>query len=189
MDTYSDNEFIEGFKQSDQRMLNAFYKLHFASIQQLVILNGGDSQEAKDVYQEGIIVLYEKILDNKLVLTSSLKTYLYSICRNLWLKQLQRKSKFTSSIADNEAYHPIADEDVLLIEEEMKQFDGMKLAMENIGEPCYSLINDFYFNQLSMADLTLKYNYTNADNTKNQKYKCMNRLKKIFFELYIPPVK
>jgi hypothetical protein len=107
----------------------------------------------------------------------------------LWLKQLQRKSKFTSSIADNEAYHPIADEDVLLIEEEMKQFDGMKLAMENIGEPCYSLINDFYFNQLSMADLTLKYNYTNADNTKNQKYKCMNRLKKIFFELYIPPVK
>lgn len=189
MDTYTDNDFIEGFRQNNQSLLNVFYKMHFASIQQLIVLNGGDAQEAKDIYQEGIIVIYEKILDNKLVLTSSLKTYLYSICRNLWLKQLSRKSKYVGNLNDSDDFFAIEPDDAQWMEEEIKQFDGMKQALLSLGEPCQSLINDYYFNHLSMADLTNKYNYTNTDNTKNQKYKCMNRLKKLFFELYIPPVK
>jgi len=60
----------------------------------------------------------------------------------------------------------------------------MKDAMIKLGEPCKSLITDFYINDLNMQTMTEKFGYTNADNTKNQKYKCMNRLKRYFFELY-----
>ena len=182
--THSDSDFINGIKHDNQALLNVFYKMHFNSVHHLVIQNGGDEQEAKDVYQEGVIVLYEKIRDNKLVLTSSLKTFLYSICRNLWLKQLQRKEKYIGKLEEHEEFFIVEEEEVKDFNDESNQFEGMKQAMIKLGEPCKSLITDYYINDLSMHQMTEKFGYTNADNTKNQKYKCMNRLKKLFFELY-----
>lgn len=182
--TYSDNEIIEGIRQHDKVVLQVFYKMHFGSIHHLVIQNGGDEQEAKDVYQDGIIVLYEKIKNDKLELSSSLKTFLYSICRNLWLKQLERKEKFTGKIEEQEEFIRVDEEEVKDWEAEKIQYLHMKDALAKLGEPCKTLITDFYINDLNMQAMTEKFGYTNADNTKNQKYKCMNRLKRYFFELY-----
>jgi DNA-directed RNA polymerase specialized sigma24 family protein len=58
-------------------------------ILQLVINNNGDEDEAKDIYQEAIIVLYNKVKRGDFELSSKLKTYIYSICRRLWLKRLK----------------------------------------------------------------------------------------------------
>jgi hypothetical protein len=57
----------------------------------------------------------------------------------------------------------------------------MNEAMDGLGEPCVSIIRDFYVHGHSMESISAKYGYTNADNAKNQKYKCLQRLKKLFF--------
>jgi hypothetical protein len=57
----------------------------------------------------------------------------------------------------------------------------MNESLDKLGEPCRSLIRDFYLNKMNMDDLAEKFGYTNADNAKNQKYKCLQRLKKMFF--------
>ena len=62
----------------------------------LVTSNSGTEYEAKDIYQEALIVLWQKAVSNNLVLTSKLSTYLYSICQNLWRKELDRKSRLSS---------------------------------------------------------------------------------------------
>jgi hypothetical protein len=56
--------------------------------------------------------------------------------------------------------------------------------MMNLGEPCRSLIDAFYLQKKSMTDIASFFGYTNADNAKNQKYKCLMRLKKLFFSAY-----
>ena len=56
--------------------------------------------------------------------------------------------------------------------------------MHMLGEPCRTLLEDFYIKASSMQDITEKFGYTNADNAKNQKYKCLMRLKKMFFAAY-----
>ena len=58
----------------------------------------------------------------------------------------------------------------------------MNNSLIDLGEPCSELIKDFYINKLSMEQIAEKFGYTNADNAKTQKYKCLQRLKKIFFE-------
>jgi predicted DNA-binding protein YlxM (UPF0122 family) len=60
----------------------------------------------------------------------------------------------------------------------------MAQALNQLGEPCRTLLEDYYFQDLSMQLITEKFGYTNADNAKNQKYKCLMRLKKLFFSLY-----
>ena len=60
----------------------------------------------------------------------------------------------------------------------------MDEALGKIGEPCKSLLEAFYIQKKSMPEIAESFGYTNADNAKTQKYKCLMRLKKLFFSRY-----
>lgn len=183
----SDDAIIEGIRIDDERALAYLYKLHYPMVSHFILNNSGSDDEAKDIYQEGVIVFYEKIRDNKLELTCQIKTYLYSVCRRLWLKRLAEKGKYTTSMNDVEDFMTL-DEDILQQEENERQFGMMSDALEKIGDPCRSLLEDYYLRMQTMQDITEKYGYTNSDTAKNQKYKCLQRLKKIFFATYKPAI-
>jgi hypothetical protein len=55
-------------------------------------------------------------------------------------------------------------------------------ALKLLGEPCKTIMEDFYMHNKSMQDICERFGYTNADNAKTQKYKCLQRLKKLFFQ-------
>jgi hypothetical protein len=57
----------------------------------------------------------------------------------------------------------------------------MEKSMNNLGEPCKSLLEAYYLQKRNMTEIAGSFGYTNADNAKNQKYKCLVRLKKLFF--------
>jgi DNA-directed RNA polymerase specialized sigma subunit len=82
-------------------------------------------------------------------------------------------------------------DDVVPVEEEVEaaekrnaDYQLMEKAMMNLGEPCKSLLEAFYVQKKNMTEIAGSFGYTNADNAKNQKYKCLMRLKKIFFAQY-----
>ena len=177
----TEEEQIRLLQNGDDRILQVIYRQYYQTIVNLVMNNNGSLQEAKDIYQETLIIFYEKVKDENFELNCKLKTYLYSISRNLWLKQLQHKKRFTNSISDSEEYLEIPWEEAGKKED---QYQAMHSALESLGEPCRSILKDFYMHSQSMEEITEKFGYTNADNAKNQKYKCLKRLKKVFFDTY-----
>jgi hypothetical protein len=64
------------------------------------------------------------------------------------------------------------------------EFQAMEKAISSLGEPCKSLLEAYYLEKKNMQEIAMNFGYTNADNAKNQKYKCLMRLKKIFFSQY-----
>jgi DNA-directed RNA polymerase specialized sigma24 family protein len=76
------------------------------------------------------------------------------------------------------------EEDVEEYETRHQEFAMMEKAIGSLGEPCKSLIEAFYIQKRNMQDIATQFGYTNADNAKNQKYKCLMRLKKLFFAQY-----
>lgn len=178
----TDREVVLGILNNSEEALNKLYLAYFPMVLQFILNNSGGEADAKDVYQEAIIVLYDKIKSGKFELSSKLKTYLYSVSRRIWLKKLAQQSKKTNNIADFEDVLA-EDEDFERHEEKDHQFDLMKKALDNLGEPCKTIIQDFYIHNLSMQDICEKFGYTNTDNAKTQKYKCLQRLKKLFFQL------
>lgn len=177
----TDREVVLGILNNSEDALNKLYTGYFPMVLQFILNNNGDEDDAKDVYQEGIIVLYNKIKGGNFELSSKLKTYIYSVCRRIWLKKLAQQSRKTSNIADFEDVISTED-DVEQHEEKDQQFEKMQAALLHLGEPCKTIIQDFYIHNLSMQDICEKFGYTNTDNAKTQKYKCLQRLKKIFFQ-------
>lgn len=178
-----DEELLASLKRGDDRALGMLYKLHFPMILHFILSNSGTEQEAKDIYQEAIIILYENVQRDDFELTCKIKTYIYSVCRRQWLKKLAEKSRYVGKVEDFESFVPFVKEDAE-IEEKDIQFKVMRQAMEKLGEPCRTILEDFFIHNFTMQQITDKMGYTNADNAKNQKYKCLMRLKKIFFSGY-----
>ncbi len=149
---------------------------------QMVLGNNGNEADAKDVYQESIIILYNKVKAGDFELTSKLKTYIYSVCRRIWLKKLNQKANKECELKDIHDFLPV-ENDLELHELRDLQFSKMEESMLMLGEPCRTIIQDFYMQNKSMQEICDKFGYTNPDNAKTQKYKCLQRLKKLFFQL------
>jgi len=174
---------LEGLALSDKKAIETIYRENYNMIQTLVINNNGSADDAKDVFQEAMIVLYEKARSGTFELNCLIKTYIYSVCRRLWLKRLQQFSRYSPPVESLELTVPVDDE----IEEHEKrdtEFEMMNKAIISLGEPCKSLLEAFYLQKQNMEVIASNFGYTNADNAKNQKYKCLMRLKKIFFTHY-----
>ena len=179
---FSDNDFIEGLKIGDDAVLKALYKKYYNLVLKLVVSNSGSSEVAQDVYQETIIILFEKCKDPEFKLNCQLQTYVYSIARNLWLKQLKKHG----NVGELKEYHQEvfedASSDIRAHQKQEESIEKVYKSLEELGEPCASLIKDFYIKKMSMEDISEKFGYTNADNAKNQKYKCLQRLKRLYFD-------
>jgi len=178
----TDREDILGILNNSPDTLKRVYKVHFPMVLQMVLNNNGSEADAKDIYQESIIILYNKVKAGDFELTSKLKTYIYSVCRRIWLKKLNQKSNKECELKDLHDFLPV-EHDLEVHEMRDLQFSKMEESLLMLGEPCRTIIQDFYMQNKSMQEICDKFGYTNPENAKTQKYKCLQRLKKLFFQL------
>ena len=174
---------LKGLANEDKTSIERIYKDHYKMINSLVINNSGSADDAADIFQEAMIVLFEKAKSEHFELNCQLKTFLYSVCKRLWLKKLQHLNRF--SIQSDSLEETVSvEEDLETHEKKQNDFTIMENAMSKIGEPCKSLLEAYYIQKKHMQEIALNFGYTNADNAKTQKYKCLVRLKKLFFAQY-----
>ena len=159
--------------------------------------NSLEDYELEDVYQDAILVLYEKIVGSNFELTASLQTYLNSVCRFQLLNKYKESQKLTSyddydggdfdDDDGNENYRydsRITDTLESIDDPKENQFTAIEKALEAMktaGGQCYEILTLFWYHKKSMAELTEYFGYSNADNTKNQKARCQKRLEKMAY--------
>jgi len=178
-----EKELLLGLARNDKKAVETIYRENYNVIQALIINNNGLADDAKDIFQEAMIVLYEKARSGNFELNCQIKTYLYSVSRRLWLKRLQQSNRYTSDLVNSDNVVAVEDD----MEEHSKrdaEFEMMNKAIGSLGEPCKSLLEAFYLQKKNMQEIAGSFGYTNAENAKTQKYKCLMRLKKIFFSQY-----
>lgn len=138
------------------------------------------TDEAKDAYQFAVLTFYENIVSGKLtLLNSSEKTYLFAIGKNK-IMEMRRATGKLSELNEQEENLP----DVSFEEEQVDPNHLKRVAwcLEKLGEPCVSLLKEFYYHCRSMEEIAKLLDYKNTDSAKNQKYKCLLRLRKLFNE-------
>lgn len=162
-----DSEILERISRGDERVLDHLYKKYYRMMTKIVLSNSGTEEEAKDVYQEALLVFWQKAAKGQLVLTSKISTYLYSICLNQWRKELDRKSRLSSDVVDGEDYQ----------QHEAKERLKIVLAcIDELGDVCKKVLTYYYFDGLNMQDIAKKMKFANTDTAKTKKYKCKKKL-------------
>lgn len=178
-----EKQLLEGLAANDRQVIEAIYRDNYPMVQAFILNNSGNGDEARDIFQEAMIVLFEKAVSGSFELNCQLKTYMYSVCRRLWLKRLQQLQRYGSLIENVEETITV-EEDLEMHEKYNADLILMETTMSKIGEPCKSLLDAYYIQKKNMQQIASDFGYTNADNAKTQKYKCLLRLKKLFFAQY-----
>lgn len=173
-----DQELLHGLRRGHREAFQRLYQQHYPMVRYLVVHNSGTVEEADDVFQDGLLVLMGKLRLGDFQLTASLKTYLYSVCRHLWLKRLRQKGK--TRLIDFENAVEVADEQVEENDEPLLKHLGV--CLQALGESCRKILERFYYLKMSMEEIAVELGYTNAENVKTQKYKCILRLRKLMEE-------
>ncbi|HEV7783428.1 MAG TPA: sigma-70 family RNA polymerase sigma factor [Chitinophagaceae bacterium] len=151
------------------KALNGLYGM-LPSVKKYIITNNGSAEDVKDIFQDALVVLYKKACDGDYVLYGSLKTYVLTIVKNLWLQELRRRKKIPAGEADAD----IAD---VVVPEEEPGFFNAKTAFNLLGEKCRQLLILFYFKKKSFREIATELAFSDERVAKNQKYRCMEKAK------------
>ena len=162
-----DTVILEQIVKGDENALDYLYKKHYKMMLRLVLNNNGTEDEAKDIYQDALIVFWQKAISGNFVLTSKISTYLYSICLNLWRKELDKKSRFGESDKEEVTYQDY---------EKKERIKIVHDCINQLGDSCRKILTYHYFDGLSMSDIAKKLKFANTDTAKTKKYKCKKKL-------------
>lgn len=176
----TDDEIIARIKSGGQSELGWIYEKYRAEFLHWIAREFTcSSDDCKDIYQLTILIFYNNIKSGKLGhLVSSIKTYLFGIGKNVARDNI-RKVRRNASLDQQEWL-----KEFLVDEPDDKpdenHFEIARKVLGNLGQPCQRLIELFYYERKSMEEISLELNYKNADTAKNQKCKCMARLRSLF---------
>jgi RNA polymerase sigma factor (sigma-70 family) len=171
-----DDVLIKLMKEEQNESFALLYNYYFSSVAGYITKNSGSQDDAKDIFQETVIVLLQKIRQPDFVLTSALKTYLYSIAKNLWLKRL-RNNKYVAVDDITTSSQETEELSIDFIPErtaEEKVTDWIKKITLN----CQQILRAIFIDQESMASVMERMNWKNKHVAANQQYKCIQQVKK-----------
>lgn len=179
-------ELIRSIKKGEKELLKAFYLAEAEPFKAWISSKFGmkQSSELTDIYQECILILNENIrrglLDN---LESSVKTYLYGIAKHLVLKKYNRELKEGGQVEELKEHVVFLSQDDQT-DEQIKLREHASRLVREMEEPCRSILMAFYYDQLSSKEIAHRMNYKNETVVRNQKKRCMDRLKNALMPYY-----
>lgn len=166
----SDREILFGLKTGKKETFNYLYEKFLPMIFDLLERNSGSNYEAKDLFQDAVIIIFEKVKDDNFKLTSSFKTYFYSVCWNLWLQRLAKQKKNKIVSYDESVNTDIGDEEIILYEEE-KLYQH---HFQNLKDECKTILK-LFFKRTPYKEIAEKLNFTESY-IKKLKFKCKEKL-------------
>ncbi|MDF9794975.1 RNA polymerase sigma factor (sigma-70 family) [Catalinimonas alkaloidigena] len=176
--TSTDNRIIQHIQKGNEGELVKVYQNYRMEFIHWAQKTFHCSEEvAKDAYQVGFLIFYDNVLSGKVShVTSSIKTYLFAIGKNKLFEQHRHEMRYCHEVKDELLGYDKTDNDILESEENFRQ---LETGLEKLGSPCKDILEMMYYEKRSVDYITEKLGYKNSETTKNQKYKCMQRLKKL----------
>ena len=151
----------------EKEQIKSWYRDAFPSVAAFVKRQGGGLDEAREIFQESILIYYEKRISKNFVPNESDQAYLVGIAKKKWLKQRSGKKKIDHL------------EGIDLTEEKGEQLNTEKVLnhLKLTGEKCLQLLQAFYYQKLNMSQLASRFGFRNERSATVQKYKCLEKVR------------
>lgn len=185
----ANNEYdiVAAIKANDNSVLKSIYTHNYHKVETLVLKNNGTKDHAKDIYQEAFLAVWKNVKLDKFSPQSdnAIHGYLFTIAKNKWMDYLRSKNYKKTIVSDkindfkaSDVNAEISNDDIL----KEQRLIGVMQAFKDLGEPCKSLLRQFYFDKRSMKDIANELQL-DAASTRNKKYRCMQKLREIALKI------
>lgn len=163
--------FVSTANAETEEEFTSLYKRCFPAVARFVSNRKGSLQDAKDIFQDSLVVFYEKRQSGRLIVSLSNEMYIIGIAKHLWVRRYKEevtKVQFT----DHESLITVADHFL-----ESTENDKLFPFLEKFGERCLSLLSAFYYDGLGIAQIKKAFGYTSDHSATVQKFKCLEKIR------------
>ncbi len=165
-----------GDKQSRKESVKWMYDSYYGIVAKLIRELGGVDEDAKDVFQEAMMILYQNILSQKFKGDSSLKTYFISICKNIWFGMYKKRVK-DDKIAKELQTNPDDRKPMRY------DFKALSDIINTLSDDCARILVYYYYENSSMDQLKETFGLGSVQAAKNKKYRCLKYLARKISEM------
>jgi RNA polymerase sigma factor (sigma-70 family) len=169
----SDPELLDGIRNRERAILVYVYEQFYPMIREFILKNSGTEEDARDIFQEGLVVIFEKLKAGQIELTSRFKTFLYAICRNKWLMVLRKRRTGPQLVVDTqllEENQPASTEDLA----KHQQYQLYRMHFKKLSDDCRKLLNNF-LKGYSLKEIGELMGFTEMY-AKKRKFLCQKKL-------------
>jgi DNA-directed RNA polymerase specialized sigma24 family protein len=156
-----------------EELFTTLYKKAFPAAAKYISRMGGSFDEAKDVFQDALVIYYEKTVAAKLNLNISDTAYLVGIAKHLWIKRYKEGSQ-----------HIPLDGINITVDDREENPSNTRLMhfLQTAGKKCMDLLKSFYYDQLPLADAATLFGFSGVRSATVQKYKCLEKVRETIKE-------
>lgn len=161
--------------QQREKNFEHLYEEVFPVVADIVSKQGGSFHDAKDIFQDALIIFYEKNVNGELNVKLSDEAYIVGIAKHLWIKKFKSKYRLLSlDFLEKEIRLP---QDYFEIE--IMKTNRLLHLLEVAGKKCIELLRSIYYDKLSMNEVSQVHGFSNPHSASVQKYKCIEKIKVI----------
>ncbi len=177
----SDQEILEELKKGSSDTVGYLYKQYYPMVARFVLKNSGTENDARDLFQEVLIVVYKAIHKTDFSLTSKLSTYIHSIAKRMWLYKLRGKK----DVQHMQGISIQLKENTRDVLEQKKQYEERHLLvsemLHQLSEGCQKIILQFYFQKKRIKEIAREMDNSEAA-VKVKKGRCLKKMIKMIRE-------
>lgn len=174
-----ENQIIKQLRDGNQDALVDLYHDNYAMVRNYVLNNNGVQEDAEDLLQEALVVLWQNVRKPGFELTSKISTYIMAVVKNQWLKQLGKNKR----MAGEEQISPYLHSETPVAGKEL-DYKIVREALDEIGETCRNVLVMFYFDGFDMDTIAQNLGFNNSDTAKAKKYQCFKKLEELMKKRY-----
>jgi len=180
--SFSDSELITGLISRDERVLKEYYAVYFQSIRHFVLTNTGNEEDARDLFQDSLLVMFQKLRYGHVKISCTPGTYLFAISKFLWLRELSRRKRTIGRHVEHDDLMDM-DEDIVQLNEKNERLIFFRKYFEKLSENCRKVLSLFTEGH-SVTEITRIMGFRTEQHTKNRRYRCKSVLIKNIRAVY-----
>lgn len=145
----------------------ALYKKVFPAVAKYISKRGGSLEDANDIFQDGIIAYYEKLVSGLNI--ENEQAYIMGACKNLWIKKLNAAGNLSFDSVD----------EIQIAESGYTEpaTDRLMHYLQTTGQKCMNLLKAFYYDKVSLRQIAEAFGYAGERSATVQKYKCLEKVR------------
>ncbi len=174
-DAYLIQKMSSEHKPDRQEAMLYFYQGMYDKVQHYVQKNSGDSTDVDDVFQDSLVALYKLAREEKLGDHIRLEAYFFTICKNHWLKELQKKKRTVELTKKYENVSGDISQEAILITEERNAL--VEKLITQVGGICYKVLRHYYYEKRRMKEIAEILSLSSEQAAKDKKASCMKKLR------------
>ena len=172
MNKKKNQKLLKGIVENDFEVLEAIYRECLPRVRQYVLRNNGSVADAKDVFQEGVVVIFKKVTKDELVLTTDFENFLFLVCKRIWLKKLKKNERLEVTLAPEKELGYEVDYEADLLQTRKWKLFNQKFTL--LTDECQRVLKMLFAGQSSKA-IANEMGYT-EEYAKRKKYRCKKSL-------------